>query len=50
MKEIVNKTDKFIVFKYGNVYRVHFYDDKRKKVDEVKSFITKSFDKVKRFL
>ena len=50
MKEIVNKTDKFIVFRYGNVYRVHFYDDKRKKVDEMKSFITKSFDKVKSFL
>ncbi|MGL5459219.1 MAG: hypothetical protein ACRDBY_06340 [Cetobacterium sp.] len=52
MKEIVNKTDKFIVYKYGDVYRVHVYADKntRTKIQDLKSFITKNIEKVKRFL
>lgn len=51
MKEIVNKTDKFVVYRDKDTYRVHFYDDERLgAVDKFKSFITKNIEKVKRFL
>ena len=50
MKQLLNETDKFIVYKYGNVYRVHFYEDVRRRINEMESFITKSFSKVKHFL
>lgn len=52
MKEIVNKTDKFIVYKYKDTYRVHVYadEDTRNKIQDLKSFITKNIEKVKRFL
>lgn len=41
-KEILKKENDYIIYKYGSIYRVHFFTDERnQKVDNFKSFISK---------
>ncbi len=52
MKKIIKQTKDYTVYKYREVYRVHFKNDESSttKIEEMKSFITKNYDKVKSFL
>ena len=46
------ENDRLIVCKYGSVYRVHFFgdEDTRKKINDLKSFITKDINKVRKII
>lgn len=45
-KKVIKKTNEYEVTKYGEVYRIHFYDKK----DRDKCRVTKNFEYVKRYL
>ncbi|MDZ4991914.1 hypothetical protein GNF80_02875 [Clostridium perfringens] len=45
-KKVIKKTNEYEVTKYGEVYRIHFYDKK----DRDKCRVTKNFEYVKKFL
>lgn len=46
MKEIITRTDKFIIYKYGTVYRVHYFTDEGSFKRTCKSFITKNYKRI----
>ncbi|WP_415341516.1 hypothetical protein [Clostridium perfringens] len=43
---VIKQTEEYEIVKYGEVYRVHFYDKK----DRDKCRVTKNFEYVKKFL
>ncbi|MBI6020022.1 hypothetical protein H8J79_04135 [Clostridium perfringens] len=43
---VIKQTEEYEIIKYGEVYRIHFYDKK----DRDKCRVTKNFDYVKRYL
>lgn len=51
MAELIKQTDEYAVYKYRQAYRVHFYSDEGYiEESKIKSFITKDYEKVKKFL
>ena len=44
--EVLKKTTEYEITKYGEVYRIHFFDKK----DRYKCRVTKNFEYVKRYL
>lgn len=44
--KVIKKTEEYEIIKYGEVYRVHFYDKK----DRHKCRVTKDFEYIKRYL
>ncbi len=45
-KKVLKRTNEYEVIKYGEVYRIHFFDKK----DRDKCRVTKNFEYVKKFL
>ncbi|MDH5085858.1 hypothetical protein [Clostridium perfringens] len=43
---VIKQTEEYEIVKYGEVYRIHFYDKK----DRDKCRVTKNFEYVKRYL
>ncbi|EPB8186674.1 hypothetical protein ACSXAI_07070 [Clostridium perfringens] len=43
---MIKQTEEYEIVKYGEVYRVHFFDKK----DRDKCMVTKQFELVKKFL
>ncbi|MDU5882844.1 MAG: hypothetical protein E6Z31_10225 [Clostridium perfringens] len=43
---VIKQTEEYEIVKYGEVYRIHFFDKK----DRYKCRVTKNFEYVKRYL
>ena len=44
--KVIKQTEEYKIIKYGEVYRIHFYDKK----DRDKCRVTKNFEYIKKFL